>query len=99
MKGITSDLLELIGINEQVDQNEYSAPVTFTNQYTQRAQYLKAIMLLSRESGAGAVLRPNGNLMLFSADPANAAGAATIAAAKWDNLLTCGWCSRRSPRL
>jgi hypothetical protein len=79
-------LTELIGVNEQVDQNEYSDEVGVALGGTYSGEVL-AVTLYSTEDGSGAVQTPAGKLLLFDADPATSAGDSTVSAAAWVTLL------------
>lgn len=74
-------LTELIGINEQVDQNEYCASVGVALGGTYSGEIL-SVCLYSTEDGTGAVQTPEGWLYLLDADPATSAGDTSITAAE-----------------
>lgn len=78
---LIEELIELIGIDEAVDQNEYGASVAVTLAATHSGELLKAC-LTSTEDGTGAVLTPTGTLLVLNADPSTAAGDASITAAE-----------------
>jgi len=73
-------LTELVGINEQVDQNEYGASVGVALGGTYSGEIL-SIMLYATEDGSGAVQDSAGTLFLFDADPSISAGDAAMSAA------------------
>lgn len=75
---------ELIGADEQVDQNDYSAsvgvsvaPSGFNKPVSGE---LLHVTLYSLESGSGAVQTPNGVLFVLDADPATSAGDTALTA-------------------
>lgn len=72
---------ELIGINEAVTQDHYSASVGVTLGTRVSGEILH-VTLYSRESGSGAVLQPDGVLLVLDADPAAAANDAALTAAE-----------------
>jgi len=72
-------LVELIGINEQVDTSEYGGSVAVTLAATHSGEWLKAC-LTTTEDGSGTVLTPAGTLFILDADPATTAGDASITA-------------------
>lgn len=78
-------LTELIGINEQVDLNEFSASVGVTLAGTYSGEIL-GITLIQTEDGAGAIIGLSGTLFIFDADPTIANGAASVGAAA---AVTC----------
>ena len=74
-------LVSLIGINNQVDQNDYGASVKIDLAAAAGAHpnapisgEILHLTLISREAGTGAVLAPAGVLYLFGADPEVDAG-------------------------
>ncbi len=77
-------ITELIGINEQVDAAEYGASVTTTLAGTGA---ITKVCLVATEDGSGTVLKPNGTLILFDADPAIVAGDASITAGERVTIL------------
>jgi hypothetical protein len=84
-----SGLTELIGKDEQVDQNEYSASVALDvgiDDLPSSGEIL-SLVLVSIETGSGAVLTPAGNLILLDADPEAAAGDTALSAAEWQTVL------------
>ena len=72
---------ELIGKDEAVAQNQYSASVGI-ELGTQVSGEILHITLFSRETGSGAVLEPDGVLLVLDADPATAAGDTALTAAE-----------------
>lgn len=79
-------LTELIGINEQVDQNEYCAEVEVTLAGTYSGEIL-AISLYSSETGTGAVQTPAGVLYIFDATTGVAAGDTAITATDLEKAI------------
>lgn len=77
-----TDLTELVGANEQVDQNDYGASVAVTLGDGVRpcSGELLSFAFFSTETGSGAVQTPAGTLLILDADPATAAGDTTISA-------------------
>ena len=79
---------ELIGVDEQVDQNDYSGSVQIDLQGSLPASgELLAFAFYSTEDGTGAVLEPTGKLILFDADPAVSSGDTALAAAEFPTIL------------
>jgi len=66
-------LTELIGINEQVDQNDYSGSVGVALVETSSGEIL-SFTLTTSENGDGAILTPTGKIFVFDADPTIASG-------------------------
>jgi hypothetical protein len=79
-------LTELIGINEQVDQNDYCGSVGVTLAGTYSGEIL-SIMLYSTEDGSGAVQTPEGYLYVFDADPSISSGDTSMTAAERVTVL------------
>lgn len=82
-------LTELVGINDQVDQNDYSDSVGVSVAFDQLplSGEILSVILISTEDGTGAVQVPNGKLIILDADPAVAFGAVALAAAEWPTVL------------
>lgn len=72
---------ELIGKDEAVAQNQYSASVGVTLG-TEVSGEILHVTLYSRETGSGAVLQPDGILFVLDADPATTAGDTALTAAE-----------------
>jgi hypothetical protein len=83
---IEGGLTELIGINEQVDQNEYSDEVGVALAGTYSGEIL-AVTFYSTEDGSGSVQTPSGRLLIFDANPNTTTGDTTITAASWMALI------------
>ena len=83
---IEAGLTELIGINEQVDQNDYSGSVEVSLPYAMSGEILSA-MFYSTEDGSGSVQSPTGWLYILDADPAVASGDTAMTAAERVTVL------------
>lgn len=79
-------LTELIGINEQVDTDEYGASVGVGLGGTYSGEIL-SITLYTTEDGTGAILTPAGLLMILDADPATTAGDSDLTAVERVTVL------------
>lgn len=79
-------ITELIGINEQVDQNEYSASVGVSLGATYSGEIL-AVILISTEDDSGTIQTPAGKLLILDADPATSAGDTALAATEWPTVI------------
>lgn len=77
---------ELVGINEQVDQDEYGASVGVALGNTYSGEIL-SVTLYSTEDGSGTVQTPAGKLLILDADPATSAGDTALAAAEWPTVI------------
>lgn len=91
---------ELIGINENIAQNEFAASVSIdVTQGTGEPDvgFFDQLAFFSSETGSGAVLAPAGDLLFLDADPAVAAGDAALSLAEWKtvfgktSVLTTDW--------
>jgi len=82
----SSGVLELVGINERVDQYEYSQEVEQAFSRTISGEILN-VTLISTEDGSGAVLRPEGTLFGLNADPNVSVGATTLGAANFPKVV------------
>jgi len=82
-------LTELIGINEQVDQNDYSASVEVdvSPGSNPASGVIHQWMFYQTEDGSGAILSPAGTLFILDADPAVANGDTALAAAEWVTVV------------
>lgn len=83
---VEGGITEIIGINEQIDQNDYAASVGLALGGTYSGEILN-VALFSTEDGTGTVLTPSGHLLIFDADPAIAAGDTSITNAEWLTLI------------
>lgn len=73
-------LTGVIGVNDQVDQNEYSVDVELALGGTYSGELL-AIKLVSSEAGTGAVQTPTVRVLFYDVDPVVAAGDTALALA------------------
>lgn len=87
-------LISLIGVDDQVDQNDYGASVEIDLVSYSGARVSAPISgeilqftLISYESGTGAVQTPAGTLYLFSADPTISAGDTAMTAAERQTVI------------
>jgi hypothetical protein len=83
-------LTELIGINEQVDQNDYSGSVAVSIASPEGAPVsgeILSVCFYSTEDGSGAVQQPEGWLYILDADPAVSSGDTAITAAERVTVL------------
>lgn len=82
-------MTELIGINEQVDQNDYSKSAAVALGGTYSGEILSIEMYTTEDDAGvgGAILVPDGVLYIFSADPTIAFGDTSISAAERLTLL------------
>jgi len=83
---IEGGLTEMIGVDEQVDQNEYSASVGVALGDVYSGEIL-SIALYSTESGTGTVQVPEGIVYILDADPNVAAGDTAFTAGEWVTIL------------
>ena len=79
-------LTELIGVDEQVDQDDYGASVGVSFGENRSGEFL-SFMFYSTEDGTGAVQEPAGTLLILDADPAIAAGDTSMTAAERVTVL------------
>lgn len=82
-------LTELIGVNEQVDSTNYGASVGIALAATESGSIL-TVLLVSKETGTGAVQTPAGQLIFFDADPEITANLAAMSAAAADHAKIIG---------
>jgi hypothetical protein len=78
---------ELIGINEQVDQNDYCAAVSVTLGAEPVSGEILSFCFYSLESGSGAVQTPAGWLYILDTNPVIASGDTAIGAANRPTIL------------
>ena len=76
-------LTELVGINEQVDQNDFSGSVQVS---MGGSGYLTKFIFYQTEDSGGALLSAEGTLFIFDTNPSVASGDTTLTAAEW---ITC----------
>ena len=80
---------ELIGKNEQVDQNDFTGSVDLAvgiDDLPVSGEFL-SLMLMTLETGTGAVMTPAGTLILFDADPNPTSGDTALTAAEWKTAI------------
>ena len=78
-------LIELVGINEQVDQNDYGAHVTAN--LNGSGEILAACFMSTEDGATGAVQDPAGKLLIFNAAVSVAAGDTSITVAERSELI------------
>lgn len=81
---------ELIGADEQVDQNDLggSVAVTLGDGIRPVSGEILSFMFYTHKTGTGAILQPTGTLLLLDADPAVTAGDTAVTSA--ENLTILG---------
>lgn len=83
-------LTELIGINEQVAQNDWCAGVGVDicpgSEGSVSGEILQ-VALYASEDGSGAIITETGMLFIFDADPSVSNGDANLAAAAWGKVV------------
>lgn len=79
-------LTELIGTDEQVDQNDYGGSVGVALAERASGEIL-SFTFYSRMTGSGSVQTPAGTLLILDADPAVSAGDTSIAAAERQTVI------------
>ena len=81
-------LLELVGINEQIDSGDFSGSVSYTFTTSNLASgELLSFAFFATEDGSGAVLPSAGYLLIFDADPNPTSGDTALTAAEWLTLI------------
>jgi hypothetical protein len=79
-------VVELVGKDEQVDQNDYGGSVAValgpTGYNKPISGEILHVTVFSRETGSGSVQTPDGQLIILDADPATTAGDTAITAAE-----------------
>lgn len=83
-------VLELVGADEQVDQNELGATVSHDLPGEQPASgELLSFTFVATETGSGAVQDSAGELLIFDADPGHSVGddGSGISAAEWKRCI------------
>ncbi|NIQ98541.1 MAG: hypothetical protein GWN87_33690 [Desulfuromonadales bacterium] len=82
-------LAELVGADEQVDQNDFGGSVACTlgDGVRPNSGEFLAFLFVTGETGSGAVQTPAGRLLLFDADPAISAGDTSITLAERKTLV------------
>ena len=84
---LEAGVTELVGINEQVDQNDYSGSVAISLGAQPVSGEILAFAFYATEDGSGAILQSTGKLILFDADPAVTSGDTALAAAEYPTIL------------
>ena len=79
-------LTELIGINEQVNTNQYNASVGIDLAHPANGTIIK-VCLYATEDGSGTTIEESGTLVLLDADPVTATADTTITAAERITVL------------
>ena len=83
-------LTELVGINEKVDQNDYSGSVgvsVASGSSQPVSGEILSLALYATEDGTGAVQDSAGELYILDADPAVASGDTALTAVEWVTIL------------
>ena len=81
-------IMELVGINEQVDNGDLSGSVSLTIPGSGGGSgELLSFLFLASEDAGGAVLPSAGKLLIFDADPNPTSGDTDLAAAEWPTLI------------
>lgn len=80
---VEGGLTELIGVDEQVSQNQYSGSVEVTLSEQLSGEILGATLY----SNGGSIIVESGELFFFDLDPSIAVGAAAIGVAEWPTSL------------
>lgn len=86
---LEAGVFELVGINEQVDQNDYGAEVEIALSTGAVSGEILSLTLISTEDKAegGTVQAPAGRVIFFDASPSVSAGDTAIAAASWPKVI------------
>jgi len=85
--------LTLIGVNDQIAQNEFGASQQIdvdggeSNEATLTAEIV-GITLVSRESGSGVIIKAPIDFMMFNSDPSISAGDTSLNTAQLDALVS-----------
>jgi len=82
-------LTELVGVDEQVDQNDYSGSVAIdiSPAPTPASGVIQQWMFYQTEDGTGAILSPAGTLYVLDADPDVSSGDTSLTAAEWVTIV------------
>jgi len=81
-------LTEIIGKDDQVDQNELSGTVDLTVAASGLVNgEIKGVILITSETGTGAILTPAGKLFFLDADPNTSPGDAALSLAELQTVL------------
>lgn len=82
-------LTQLIDKDDQVDQNDFSASIALAVNIDNlpMSGELLSLVLVTTETGSGAIMKPAGTLVLLDANPAVAAGDTAMTAAEWKTAI------------
>ena len=79
---VEGGLTELIGINEQVNTDQYNASVGIALAGSSTAGEIIKVCLYATEDGSGTIIEESGTLLILNADPVTATADTTITAAE-----------------
>jgi hypothetical protein len=79
-------ITELVGINEQIDQNDYSGSVGVALTET-TSGLIEYFNFYATEAGTGAIQDSAGKLIIFDGDPSVTSGDTALSAAAWAKVL------------
>ena len=91
MDVLETGLMELIGVDERVDQNEFCASLALldwvggTPALRDRNGVIRSVVFFL--NGAGAGISPAGELLFLDADPESVAGDADLSAAEFQSIF------------
>lgn len=74
----STGMLELIGKDENVQAQNYSKSVSFSFSSERASGEILSLILVSYKTGTGAILKPQGDLYIFSNDPNISANATSL---------------------
>lgn len=80
-------LTELVGINEEVNTNDYSGSVGVALAAAPCSGEILSFAFYATEDGDGAIQDSAGHLFVLDADPAIASGATAMTAAEWLTVI------------
>ncbi len=80
-------LTELVGINEEVNTNDFAGSVGVALGAGSHSGELLSFAFFATEDGSGAVQDSAGELLILDADPAVSAGDTALAAAEWPTVI------------
>lgn len=84
----TSEVLELVGVDERIDQNDYTPDVPFTLRPPDSSGQILGINLITRRGATGGViLTPAGTILVFDVSPAISTGDTALVTGFHDNIL------------
>lgn len=81
-----SGIIELVGVNDQVDQNDYGDTAVLAFGGDVSGEILMAT-LVSTEDGTGSIQIPECQVFVFDTNPSTTAGDTTIGAAYWPTCI------------